>query len=287
MKSDEALRMTEAVIDELTQALEQGQSEALIRFLEFQARFHNYSFRNCLLIAMQNPAATYVAGFARWKQLERHVKKGEKGLMILAPLIYRTKKEDDDQGEEENSSPAIRGFRAVYVFDVAQTEGAAIPEFSRIQGEPGEKLRKLQCCVQDLGIALEYASNLGGAEGVSHGGRIEILENLEPAHEFSVTAHEFAHELLHRGDRRKETTRKIRELEAEAVAFVVCRAAGLDAVTHSADYIQLYSGDKELLMQSLDYIQRAATEIITALESDSDDAADSHCYATARLKVLA
>jgi hypothetical protein len=94
---------------------------------------------------------------------------------------------------------------------------------------------------------------------------------LSPAEEFAVTAHELAHELLHRTERRKETTRRIRELEAEAVSFVVSRAVGLEAATHSADYIQLYGGDKELLMQSLDYIQKVAAEIIESLETLSDN----------------
>jgi antirestriction protein ArdC len=271
MKSEEALKQTEAGIDELVSALEQGKSESLIRFLEFQARFHHYSFRNCVLIAVQNPAATYVAGFARWKQLGRHVKKGEKGLAILAPLVRKTKKEETSDDEEEASeSRTLRGFRTVFVFDVSQTEGDTLPEFSRIHGDPGDKLRRLQCYIRGKGIGLTTVPGLGGAEGVSYGGRIEILENLDPAKEFAVTAHELAHELLHRAERRKETTRKIRELEAEAVAFVVSRAAGLDAKAHSADYIQLYSGDKEMLLQSLDHIQRVATQIIAALESSED-----------------
>lgn len=267
MNNEEAIKRAEAGIDELAHALEQGRSETLLRFLEFQARFHNYSFRNCLLVALQNPEATYVAGFARWKQLGRFVKKGEKGMMILAPLISRRKSEDegDESGEAVRK---VRGFRTVHVFDVSQTEGAPLPEFSRLAGDPGDKLQKLQSHVLSYGIELEFAANLGGAHGASEGGRITVLEGLDAAEEFSVTVHELAHELLHRSERRKETTRKVRELEAEAVAFVVSRAVGLDAASHSADYIQLYSGDKELLMQSLDHIQRVAARIIEALEAE-------------------
>jgi hypothetical protein len=94
MNRDEALKQTEQGIDELIRALEQGRSERLLEFLAFQARFHCYSFRNCLLIAMQKPNATYVAGFQRWKELGRFVRKGEKGIMILAPLVRRRKAED-------------------------------------------------------------------------------------------------------------------------------------------------------------------------------------------------
>lgn len=273
MKTEEALKKTEAGIDELVQALEQGKSDALVRFLDFQARFHSYSFRNCLLIAMQNPSATFVAGFTRWKQLGRFVKKGEKGLMILAPIVRRRQPEDEaeDLSDEGQVSRSVRGFRAVYVFDVAQTEGADVPEFSRISGEPGKKLAIIQAVVRNRGIELELAANLGGARGLSQGGKIIVLEGLSPAEEFAVTAHELAHELLHRTERRKETTRRIRELEAEAVSFVVSRAVGLEATTHSADYIQLYGGDKELLMQSLDHIQKVAAEIIESLETLSEN----------------
>lgn len=273
MKSEEALKQTEAGIEELIQALEQGKSESLVRFLEFQARFHNYSFRNCLLIAMQNPNATHVAGFVRWKQLGRFVKQGEKGLMILAPIVNRKNSEDetDKAGNEEHTLCAVRGFRATYVFDVSQTDGAELPEFSRIAGDPGQKLEKIQTVVRNRGIELETATDLGGARGLSQGGKILVLEGLAPAEEFAVTAHELAHELLHRTERRKDTTRKVRELEAEAVSFIVSRAAGLDATNHSADYIQLYGGDKALLMQSLDHIQKVAAEIIESLEAAAQE----------------
>lgn len=269
MRSDEAFKQSEVAIDELALALKQGKSETLLRFLEFQARFHNYSFRNCLLIALQSCEATYVAGFARWKQLGRNVKKGEKGLMILAPIVSRKKAEG--QADETDNERSVRGFRAVHVFEVSQTEGAELPKFSRIEGKPGQKLEKLHAVVRSSGITLEFQSSLGGARGISEGGRIVVLEGLEPAEEFSVMTHELAHELLHRSTRRKETTRSVRELEAEAVAFVVSRAVGLDAIQHATDYIQLYSGDKEMLMASLDHIQHVAAMIITSLASQDSD----------------
>lgn len=267
MKSEEAIKRTEEGIEALIAALEQGKSDELLRFLEFQAKFHNYSFRNCLLIAIQSPEATLVAGYKRWQGLGRFVKKGEKGIMILAPIVRRRKEEDSD-ADTEDSKPQERlfGFRATHVFDVSQTEGQDVPEFSRIAGDPGEKLLLLAELVRERGIELSYAANLGGADGRSEGGKITIREGMEPAQEFAVLAHELAHELLHRTERRKETTRQVRELEAEAVAFVVSKAAGLNAATRSSDYIQLYSGDKEMLIASLDHIQRVAAEIIDELE---------------------
>jgi antirestriction protein ArdC len=273
MKSEEAIKQTEQGIDELIKALEQGKSETLLHFLDFQARFHEYSFRNCLLIAIQKPEATYVAGFQRWKDLGRFVKKGEKGITILAPIVRRRKTEEDssttDGNDEAEPQRAVCGFRAVHVFDVTQTEGDELPEFSRIVGDPGDKLVMLAGLVKERGIELCYAESLGGADGRSEGGKITIREGLDAAEEFSVMVHELAHELLHRTERRKETTRRVRELEAEAVAFVVSRAAGLEGVARSADYIQLYSGDKELLLASLDHIQKVAADIIDELEKSA------------------
>jgi antirestriction protein ArdC len=270
MKSSEALKQTEQGIEELIRALEQGKSESLIRFLEFQARFHDYSFRNCLLIAMQKPDATYVAGFRRWLELHRYVRKGEKGIMILAPMIRKRNSTDDQANRDAEETRTVCGFRTVYVFDVSQTKGEELPEFSRITGDPRDKLQRLVRVVAERNIALDYEACLGGPDGVSQGGKITLRAGMPPAEEFSVLVHELAHELLHRSERRKDTTRQIRELEAESVAFVVSKAVGLEGAARAADYIQLYHGDKELLVQSLDHIQRVSADIIEALEVNGD-----------------
>lgn len=269
MNREDALKQSEQALEELSQALAQGRSDTLVRYLSLLSRFHHYSFGNCMLIAIQRPDATHVAGFHRWKELSRYVKKGEKGIFILAPIVRRAKANTDGQANDDvtddGEAPTRRvcGFRAVYVFDVTQTERAELPEFSRVEGDPGDKVQKLESVIRSHGIELVYEQHLGGADGRSEGGKITLREGLPPAEKFSV----LAHELLHRAERRKETTRKIRELEAEAVAFVVSKAANLDGISRSADYIQLYSGDKELLMQSLDHIQRVASSIIEELSS--------------------
>lgn len=273
MNREEALTLAERGVEELIAALEQGKSERLLEYLAFQARFHRYSFNNCLLIAIQKPDATFVAGFQRWKELSRFVRKGEKGIMILAPLMKRTRLEENaapESGDEESSRRLV-GFRATYVFDVSQTDGEELPQFSVITGDPSELVPVLRQLVSDQGIELRYEEQLGGADGVSEGGRIAIRQGLPAAEEFAVTVHELAHELLHRSERRKETTRTIRELEAEAVAFVVCRAAGLDGLARSSDYIQLYRGDKELLLHSLSHIQRVAAQIIDGLVAATNE----------------
>ena len=117
-------------------------------------------------------------------------------------------------------------------------------------------------------IALEYDIGIAPAKGLSSGGKITILPGLPPAEHFATLVHEIAHELLHRGDRRNHTTRTVRETEAEAVAFVVSSAIGLDTTSASADYIQLYRGDKQTLTESLEFIQRTAADILRAIVPD-------------------
>jgi hypothetical protein len=273
MNREDVLKQSDNALEELAVALAKGRSDTLVRYLEMLSRFHQYSFGNCMLIAIQRPDATHVAGFQRWKKLGRYVKKREKGIFILAPVIRKIKSEQKDEDAPEESHEAsqrVSGFRAAYVFDVTQTEGKELPAFSQIEGDPGEKLELLESVVRNHGIELIYEEHLCGALGRSEGGKITIRKGLSPAEHFAVLVHELSHEFLHRTERRKETTRQIRELEAEAVAFVVSKAAGLDGIQRSVDYIQLYSGDKEGLKESLDHILKVASTIIEELLCSSN-----------------
>jgi hypothetical protein len=247
-------------LTQLSEALARGNSEALTSYLAVMAKFRRYSFYNSLLIYAQRPNATNVAGFAKWKQLGRWVKAGEKGIVILAPSIGKSKAETESTSDED--SRTVRFFLGVHVFDESQTDGEPLPQFSTTSGEVGLNLERLRRLVIEQNIGLAYTSNLEGARGVSHGGSITLLSTLTPAEELQVLSHELAHELLHRGPRRVETTRQIRELEAEAVAYVVTCACGLENSTASWDYIKLYGGDEKLLAQSLSHIQRASAEIL-------------------------
>ena len=266
MKREEALELSEKAIEDLVQALEAGQSDTLKEYLAMLARFHRYSFGNVMMIHFQNPDATQVAGFTTWKKLGRTVQKGEKGIAILAPMISKKKDETEDTSDKKVVR-ILRGFKVVHVFDVSQTEGETLADFATISGDPGDRLDAIRSVIEGEEIKLLMEPIPGGALGQSAGGEITVLPGLDPAEEFSVLVHELAHELLHRDERRKETTKTIRETEAEAVAFVVSTAVGLDCSTRSSDYIQLYSGDREVLSQSLDHIQRATTRILSALEA--------------------
>ncbi|HEX4772235.1 MAG TPA: ArdC family protein [Bryobacteraceae bacterium] len=258
----------------LASALEAGDSQALTKYLSVMSRFRAYSWNNCLLISLQRPTATRVAGFHTWLKLGRHVRKGEKGIAILAPVLFRpaNSQQQEAEADQPSSFPLQRvvAFRTAYVFDVAQTEGEILPEFASVNGDPAEKIDSLKAFVCSRGILLDYDSGIAPALGVSRGGSITLLPGLAAAQEFSTLAHECAHELLHRNERRPQTNKTIRETEAEAVAFVVCQAIGLDTNTAAADYIKLYNGDKATLSNSLQFIQSTAIDMLTALGVDAN-----------------
>jgi hypothetical protein len=257
-------------VDYLIEQLEAGKSETLTAYLGAMARFHNYSFGNILAIARQRPTATRVAGFGTWKEMGRFVKKGEKGIQILAPMIgYRRKKDDVEQDRYASAEPQpmLIGFRAVYVFDVAQTEGEDLPEFEHnITGEVGAHRDQLITFLAQQNIALEFNEKIAPALGVSYGGKIALLPGQSKAEEFTTLVHETAHELLHKAERRTMTTATVRETEAEAVAFIVGQSVGLDMGTASSDYIQMYAGNAALLAERLEVIQRTSAVILAAIQ---------------------
>ena len=264
-------QLVQAALTKLEQALDAGRSETLKAYLRAMGRFHAYSLGNMLLIASQRPASTKVAGFRTWKRLGRYVRRGERGIAILAPIIQRSgtrrpRAREHKTCEEDMGGilwEGLAGFKTAHVFDISQTEGKELPEFARVQGDPRGLLAKLRAFAARQGIQVMYAKSLGGAEGISRGGAIQLRPGMTPAEEFSVLCHELGHELLHHDGAQRPRT--VRETEAEAVAFVVCEAAGLETSTSSPDYIQLYQGDKRTLMASLERIRRTAGPILNAL----------------------
>jgi hypothetical protein len=241
-----------------------------MEYLAAMGRFHEYSLGNALLIAVQRPNATHVAGYRTWQGLGRQVRQGEKGILIVAPIVKRGSKakggnesaEGGETGEEK-----VVAFRGAYIFDISQTEGRSLVEFAKVEGNPSHHLQRLRAHICGQRIDLAYSDSLGSAYGLSCGGKILIRPGLGPAEEFSVLVHELAHEMLHKEQRDGEKpSRKIKEVEAEAVAFVVSQAAGLECGTAASDYIQLYDGKKETLIASLERIQATAREIIGAIE---------------------
>jgi antirestriction protein ArdC len=259
MNADQLKKLTTDALDRLGALLDAGQSDQLTALLKTMARFHRYSLNNVCLISAQRPDATRVAGFHAWRSLGRFVRKGEKGIAILAPIVGRRQ---DAEGDE---SKQVVGFRAAYVFDVSQTDGEPLPEIADASGDPGAHTAALRRAIAARGISIVEVDDLDGALGTSAGGRIQLVKNLAPAQEFSVLAHEFAHELLHHAGDRPDS-RDTRELEAEAVAFIVGEAVGLEVAASARDYIQMYRGDRDLLMASLDRIRSAAATILASLD---------------------
>ena len=276
-KQQTAKEVIAANVQALIEQLEQGHSDALTAYLTAMGRFHNYSFGNILEIARQKPDATRVAGLYAWNQLGRKVKKGERGIRILAPVIgIRRKKDEEAEKDIRTQNQAVLvGFRAAYVFDVSQTEGAELPEFSeRVSGSAGEYRDRLVDFVITQGIALEFKESIAPALGMSYGGKIALLPGQSSAEEFSTLVHELAHEMLHKAERRTATTKTVRETEAEAVAFVVGKAIGLQTGRASADYIQLYHGNAALLTESLEVIQKTSAVILSAIENPAAESAE-------------
>ncbi len=223
-----------------------------------------------MLIARQKPQATYVSGMWSWNQLGRRVKRGEKGIAILAPMIAKVRKEDHNNDGETGSGQqrALLGFRRVYVWDVTQTEGEPLPEPVKVTGDAGVYLDRLRDYIVSQGVTLEYNESIAPAQGMAFGTTIRILPGQTEAEEFSTTVHELAHLMLKHSERRSAITKTVRETEAEAIAFVVGKSVGLTTSTASADYISLYHGNAALLAESLELVQQTAGVILAAIQPE-------------------
>src|SRR6187402_39283 len=270
-----AKEMIAANVQSLIEQLEAGHSDALTAYLNAMSRFHSYSFGNILEIARQRPTATKVAGMYAWNQLGRRVKKGEKGIRILAPIIGIKRKSDAEAEKDitKQNTRVLVGFRNAYVFDVEQTEGVELPAMREVYGDVGENHDRLVSFIERQGIELVFTEMIAPALGMSYGGRIAILPGQSKAETFATLLHELAHEMLHKAERRTTTTKVVRETEAEAIAFVVGKAVGLEVGTASADYIALYHGNASLLIESLEVIQQASAIILAALQPSTAEQA--------------
>jgi hypothetical protein len=190
MKSEEINNRTKEAASYLVEALEAGHSEVLTQYLSAMGRFHNYSLGNIMLIARQKPDATHVAGLRAWNSLSRFVKRGEKGILILAPMIGRkTANSAADATEDAKQSEAqLYGFRAVYVFDISQTEGKDLPTLTEVQGDVRGYRERLVKFVEARGITLNHSDTIAPAKGLSHGGKITLLSGMHPAEDLDSGA---------------------------------------------------------------------------------------------------
>jgi hypothetical protein len=273
-KQQTAKEAIAANVQLLIEQLEQGHSEGLTAYLTAMGRFHRYSLGNILEISRQKPSATRVAGMYAWNQLGRRVKKGEKGIRILAPVIGIRRKKDTEAAKDvtRQNEPVLVGFRSAWVWDISSTEGRDLPALSaEVTGDVAIYRERLLDFVISQGITLEFRESIAPALGMCYGDRIVLLPGQSPAEEFSTLVHELSHALLGHVARRITTTKTVRETEAEAIAFVVGTTIGLNTGNASASYIQLYHGNAALLAESLEVIQKTSAVILAALETPAEE----------------
>jgi hypothetical protein len=261
------------LVEKLTAGIQSlTSSEEWLRYLDYQSRFHSYSFNNVLLIAAQMPSASRVAGFRAWQRMSRFVRKGEKALWILAPMIYKDIEESSDDPKR-----VIRGFKYVPVFDVSQTDGEELPETThKLRGEdPAGCFARLLAVAHSIGFTVEDAELNGMCNGdCSHEHRrIRVEVTNSPAQRIKTLAHEIAHAILHE----KHDDRALAELEAESTAYVVCQALGVDSSDYSFGYVAGWAGDGEKAIAAIrlvgERIQKTAEQILDALGAEQSEAA--------------
>lgn len=272
--------MKDNKIEEITKKLEEGvkgiyEGEGYKAFLDVMSKFHTYSVNNCILIAMQKPEATQVAGFKSWqKNFKRSVKKGEKAIKILAPIPHKfTKEIENEDGEKVQKEIQYMTFRAISVFDISQTEGEELPSICKTLKGSVEGFQNLVDKLESLSpVPVAYEPISGGANGYySHATNSIVVDaGLSEQHKVKTLIHEIAHSILHNKDNgeEKDADRSTKEVQAESVAYTVCNWLGLDTSDYSFGYVAGWSAGRELkeLTESMEVIRKIAGEIIEGLE---------------------
>ncbi len=240
-----------------------------------RGEFHDYSFNNQLLIASQYPSATHVAGFKTWKTLGRCVRKGEKGIAILAPVVRKVTEEAEDHTTDDtkNEKRRLTGFRVAYVFDISQTDGEALNAPAMpVLDEPGrEGLHRQLCAVvrsQDMELVFTSESS-GQARGwFTHDARsITIVDTFPAASQCRTMIHELAHSLDPRCNGTQEATRAEMELVAESVAYIVGTRLGLALDESSTAYVTCWGADTAKLQSLAADVLGLAGQLETHIET--------------------
>ena len=288
-------------LKEITDRLEQGitelfDSERYKEYLRVMSKFHNYSFNNTLLIAMQKPDASLVAGFSAWKNnFERNVMKGQKGIKIIAPSPYKIKQEmqkidphtqkpvigKDGKPVTEEKEVTIPAYKVVSVFDVSQTEGKELPDIAvdELTGDVDRYKDFFAALEKTSPVPIAFENIEGGSHGYYHleDKRIAINEGMSELQTLKTAIHEIAHAKLHdidlnapKDEQQPHVDRRTREVEAESVAYTVCQHYGLDTSDYSFGYVAGWSSGRELseLKSSLETIRSAAAEIINSIDEN-------------------
>ena len=287
-------------LKEITDRLEQGitelfDSERYKEYLKVMSKFHNYSFRNTVLIAMQKPDASLVAGFSAWKNnFGRNVMKGQKGIKIIAPSPFKIRQEvekidphtqkpiigKDGKPVTEEKEVKIPAYKVVSVFDVSQTEGKELPDIAvdELTGDVDRYKDFFAALEKTSPVPIAFENIGGGSHGYYHleDKRIAINEGMSELQTLKTAIHEIAHAKLHDidlnapKDEQPRVDRRTREVEAESVAYTVCQHYGLDTSDYSFGYVAGWSSGRELseLKSSLETIRSAAAEIINSIDEN-------------------
>jgi antirestriction protein ArdC len=244
-------------------------SKRFREYLAFCGRFHKYSFANQILIWSQKPIAQLVAGFHTWLKLKRYVRKGEKGIMILAPMAHRRKVEEQ---EDENDEGARLYFRPVYVFDVSQTEGEELPSpVTKLKGDDAGLWQALAAIASAQGLTVSREARPGEAANgfyVRAERRIWVSPDLEPLQSAKTLAHELSHHFGRHDE--KSHSRDEAEMIAESSAFIVMAHLGQDSGEYSFGYLASW-GDSKLFRQRLEDIHETAEVLIANLDINSEE----------------
>lgn len=261
------------------------------KYLKTIAKFHNYSANNCILIVMQKEDATRVASFTTWKNLNRNVKKGEKGIKIIAPAPYKKYKlmdcVDKNTGEvvigadgkpiQEKVEVVVQNYKLATVFDISQTEGKELPEIvHELQGNK-EDYEKMFTAIQIASpVPINFENIKTGANGYYSQveKRIAVRDGMSQIQTIKTSIHEVSHAMLHNRDQFTKTGKLpdsfTREVQAESVAYVVCSHFNIDTSDYSFGYIAGWSKNKELpeLKESMGVIRETAAQIINKIEKE-------------------
>ena len=289
-----AAEARKAEMDEITTKLEKGVKEVFTtdgykNYLNFCAKLPRYSVNNQILIMLQRPDATMCQSFGNWKEMNRFVRKGEKGIRILAPAPYKMQKEQDKtdaagkpvldkDGEpvKETVEITVNAFKPVSTFDISQTEGDPVPTvgIAELTGSVEGYEALLEAIREVVPVPITFENIDSGAKGYYHleEDRIVIQEGMSEAQTVKTLLHEASHQALHSREAQKAggevKSKNQKETEAESVAYVVCQHYGIDTSDYSFAYVATWSADKEVpeLKASLDTIRRTASELITKID---------------------
>jgi hypothetical protein len=256
-------------VSTLLAEIKAGKTDHLLNYLKFASKFHQYSPLNQMLIADQVPNATHVAGYSQWKKMGYQVKKGEKGIAIIAPRPYgKAVMKNEETGEETITYLGVT-FTIAYVFDASQLEARPdkpIPSFFVPLADDQEALyTAIANAIQKDGIKLEIGKT-GRAQGYSAGGTIRLKDGLDSTSRVLTLIHEWAHEKLHHNPQGRALTTNKRELHAEAISYVVAHHFGIHN-PFSSDYLQNWGNNEKELLAELETIKATASAIIEQIEA--------------------